>query len=208
MAPLKVVICQKSLKIWPKSMNLNLFAKYQKIWAKMAPSVVWLRKIGAQRCLVLKNWRPMCADSHETFWIFGNHPKRRCLWSVWEETFAQSVAWKLRKFGQKSFAPPKICLFLHLWLGHLTLETFHWFCFCMLANLHAHNKHLFSVKFSSREHWYRLPYWWYPYRLPLCPRYHLRSNFQILPKKVDAKCPHGIERVHTVITARSHAAHE
>jgi len=40
MAPLKVVICQKSLKIWPKSMNLNLFAKYQKIWAKMAPSVV------------------------------------------------------------------------------------------------------------------------------------------------------------------------
>jgi len=54
-------------------------------------------KNGAQRFYKNK-WRP----------FFGSHTKKR----------SENVAWQL--FGQKSFAPPKICLLLHLCFDSLT----------------------------------------------------------------------------------------
>jgi len=82
----KVWICRKSFKIWAKSMKM--FAKYPKFWAN---------------CL---NLRIKMTPSVVWFWKID--AQRR-------ENRMKTSFWKSRaSLGKKSFAPPKICLLLHL----------------------------------------------------------------------------------------------
>jgi len=102
----------------------DVFRHPQKFWFVENPGKILenLGKIpenpgknGGQHCLISKNsaqrlqrntWRP----------FFGGRTKKRSSWSLWEKcrqklhkkTFRSSLG----KFGQKSFAPPKICLLL------------------------------------------------------------------------------------------------
>jgi len=51
--------------------------------------------------------------------FLGDHINKIASWSLWEKKFLGKSRTKtfwtsLEKIGQKSFAPPKICLFLHL----------------------------------------------------------------------------------------------
>jgi len=70
---------------------------------------------GAQRCLILINWRPTWGESHEDLFlevipemicVGGNTHTKSC-----PKSFRQCLG----KFEQKYLAPPKICLLLHLW---------------------------------------------------------------------------------------------
>jgi len=76
-----------------------------KIRAKMAPNV--------------------CRKTHED--LFGGHTKKMSSWSMWEKIYRQSRTKTFRaslgKFGQKSFAPPKIFLLLHLRTSTLHLYS-------------------------------------------------------------------------------------
>jgi len=59
----------KSLKIWAKS--LKIWAKFPKYLGKIPENP---GKTGAQRCLILKKWRPTFAEKHiEIF--FGGRSK-------------------------------------------------------------------------------------------------------------------------------------
>jgi len=76
----------KSLKIWAKS--LKIWAKSLKIWAKTAPDV--------------------CRKTSEDHFL-GGHTKKTVSKSC------TTIFWaSLGKFGQKSFASPKLCLLLHV----------------------------------------------------------------------------------------------
>ena len=90
-----------------RAKSLEIWAKFLKIRAKMAPNGVWFREMTPKR--LQKNiWRP----------FFGGHTKRSS-WSLKEEICSQKshknfcrASWG--KLGQKSLAPPKMCLLLHL----------------------------------------------------------------------------------------------
>ena len=75
----------KSLKIFTKS--LKIWANSLKIWSKMAPNMVWFNKMAPKM-----TWRAF----------------------FWKSLFLESFRTSLGEFGQKSFAPPKIRLLLHL----------------------------------------------------------------------------------------------
>ena len=69
--------------------------------AKMASNVLWLEKIGPQR-----------VQNHmKTFFI----PKTVFMRKIRTKSGPKFFRANLRKFGKKSFAPPKICLLLLLW---------------------------------------------------------------------------------------------
>jgi len=84
------------LSLWK---SLKILAKYLKIWAKMAPNVVWLQIR-----------YPTFAEKQDHFW--RSHQKT--VGKICTTTFSA----RLRKFGQKSFAPPKIRLLPHLRSGY------------------------------------------------------------------------------------------
>jgi len=84
------------VKIRVKSLNLG---KLPASTGKNGAQVLRFQKNGAQRVQNLL---------HED--LFGGHPKN----GRHEKIFVHEVVQKSGKFGQKSFAPPKICLLLHL----------------------------------------------------------------------------------------------
>jgi len=95
-----------SLKIWAKS--LKIWAKSLKIRAKMAPNVVWLQKMAPN----------VCRKTQDD--LLGEVTPKKGLHDLCGKIFGRKSRTKsfqkhLGKFGQKSFAPPKICLLLHLW---------------------------------------------------------------------------------------------
>jgi len=79
-------ILAKSLKTFTNS--LKIWANSLKIWAKMAPNMLWFEK------MVPKTTRRAVFLEFSFFWV--------------------SSRASLGVFGQKSWAPPKICLLLHL----------------------------------------------------------------------------------------------
>jgi len=62
-------------------------------------------KNSAQRCLILKNWRPTWGESHETFFSFflGGHPKT----DLCGRKYTKSCASKFREIRAKIFRTPK-----------------------------------------------------------------------------------------------------
>ena len=75
---------------------------------------------GAQRCLTSKN-RARRLQKNKWRRFLAVTPKKRSSWSFWEKICRQmSQNNFLGKFGQKFFAPPKICVLLHLCLSQLT----------------------------------------------------------------------------------------
>jgi len=56
--------------------------------------------------------------------FFGGHTNNKSSCSLWEKICGQkedkNFSGKFGEFGQKSFAPPKLCLLLHLWLVVIT----------------------------------------------------------------------------------------
>jgi len=82
---------------------------------KMAPNVVWLQKMAPK----------VCKKSHEDFFgvtsqlFLRGHTKIRPSWPLWENFIGKSCTntfqASLGKYGQKSFAPPKIRRLLRLW---------------------------------------------------------------------------------------------
>ena len=95
--PRKIAVCALILQKWHRKWKCRhffylkimfVFGKLGEIWAKMVLEVSWFQKI---------------------------HPT----WSEMYRFFGGNFVWSsfragLGKFGQKSFAPPKICLLLHL----------------------------------------------------------------------------------------------
>ena len=106
----------KALNIWAKYLktfakSLKILKNSLKIRAKMAPSVLWFEKHGAQLFFIWKNGAQ-------------NHMKTFFFEVIWNAVFVRKYShkdWikifsgKFGTFGQKSFAPPKICLLIHLW---------------------------------------------------------------------------------------------
>jgi len=87
------------LKIWVKSLKIRVY---------MAPSVLRLQKMAPR----------VCRKTHEDFTLEVTPKKelhdlcgRKFVGKIAQKTFRASLG----KFGQKSFAVPKICLLLHLW---------------------------------------------------------------------------------------------
>jgi len=100
-------IREKSWKIWEKSENVR---KIPEILGKLPENTT---KNGAQYSLILIYWRPMWGESHEDF--FGGHPNMICVGgNARTKSCPKTFRASLGKFGQKSFAPPKIWLLLHL----------------------------------------------------------------------------------------------
>jgi len=148
--PQKVLICWKS---WPNpwkccqnSENLgkipenpNKIPKYlSKIpenLGKMVPNVVWLQKMAPNVCR-------KTSEDH----LLGGHTTKMVGKSC-TTTFLASLG----KFGQKSFAPPRICLLLHLlyvsndqqWVNNVLV---HWH-FCVL-------------KVICLKNWLKKNSWW------------------------------------------------
>ena len=86
------------LKIWPTSL---------KIGAKMAPNVAWLQKMTpniSKRIRADILWR-----SHQK--VHNDPCRKEFVGKSCTKTFLGCLG----KFGQKSFATPKICLLLNLW---------------------------------------------------------------------------------------------
>ena len=98
-------IREKSTKRFAK--YLKFWANYLQIWIKMALNVVSFLKIGAQRG---KN------HMKTPFWRSSQNDLCRRKYS---HRVALKLWASLGKFGQKSFAPPKICLLLHLCYGYI-----------------------------------------------------------------------------------------
>ena len=100
-APPKVLIWWQAGQYLRKS--VKTFANSLKVGGEMAPNVLWFEKNGAQRI-----------QNHMKAFYWRSSQKR----SSWESIRTDScpkIFWAIfGKFGQKSFAPPKICLLLHL----------------------------------------------------------------------------------------------
>jgi len=101
----------KSLKIRAKS--VKTFANSLQLRAKMAPNVCDLKEI-APNVLSFEKMAPKITRRR-----FFLEVIRNAVFMHKKIIFRAS----LRKFGQKSFAPPKICLLLHLWLHLLFAES-------------------------------------------------------------------------------------
>ena len=107
----------RGCKRTPKSFDLvKIHGNPSKICENLHQIPENLGKNGAQRGLIWKKWRPTFAESHEDLFSSWSSQKkvclRKCSHKKWPKTFF-GQGWG--KFGQKSFAPPKICLLLHLW---------------------------------------------------------------------------------------------
>jgi len=89
----------KDCKRTPKSFDLlKIWTKAQRIRVKIAPNVVWLKKMAPKVC-IKKTWRP----------FFGGCTKKRSSRSLWDKICSQKLHKKFSgKFGEiraKSFAP-------------------------------------------------------------------------------------------------------
>jgi len=99
----------------------------------MAPNVLWFEEMDPNMCFSLKKLRP--------------------IWSSWENIRTKSdpiifrARW--RKFGQKSFAPPKVCLLLHLCLLHPSLRLY------ILENINQGNLGIVRCRSRTSE-----AVWW------------------------------------------------
>jgi len=106
-APPKVVICWKS--------GQNHWKFWQDLW-KSGQNPWRSRKTGAQRCFTSKN---NAQRLQRNKWHFLGGDTKKCLHDLRGKQFVgkspTTIFWaSLGKFGQKSFAPPKNCLLLHL----------------------------------------------------------------------------------------------
>jgi len=83
-------------------------------WCKCTPKSFDLLKIWAKSLKIWQKWRPMSFYlENGFFWRSGTAVfMRKYSHKKWPNNFSG----KFRKFGQKSFATPQICLLLHLWL--------------------------------------------------------------------------------------------
>ena len=114
----------KSVEIWTKSVKtftnaLKIWAESQKIQAKMAPNILRIEKNGTQLAFIEEKWRSTCFNlikkmASQITWRPSSE-----IWFLWKNIHTK-IGQKffrasLGKFGQKSFAPPNICLLLHLW---------------------------------------------------------------------------------------------
>ena len=77
-----------------RAKSVKTFAKYLKIWTKLAPNVC--------RC----TWRPA---------FFGGHPGRRSFEKCLHKKCSKSFGQVWGNWGKNPFHPQKFCLLLHLW---------------------------------------------------------------------------------------------
>jgi len=75
----------------------------------MVPNIIWLQI-----------WHPMFAEKPVKTIILEVTPKNG------RQNVHDKFLRKFGKFGQKSFAPPKICLLLHLWVCDSMIEMRQW----------------------------------------------------------------------------------
>ena len=71
-------------------------------------------KNGAEHAFIWKNGANLCRITWRP--LFGVHPKDGRYEKIIAQKVTQIFRASLGKFGQKSFAPPKICLLVHLCL--------------------------------------------------------------------------------------------
>ena len=131
-APPNVLICWKSGKKKPENLgkisenlgkipeNPNKIPKYlgeiPENLGKMAPNVFWLRKMAPK----------VCRKTSEDYFYWGHTAKtvgKSCTTTFWAS---------LGKFGRKSFAPPKMCLLLHLCIEPKHAASMQFTCLCCI----------------------------------------------------------------------------
>jgi len=104
-----LIIRAKSLKIWAKS--LKIWEKSLKIRTKSL-NILAKSLTSAQKCrrtlFYFEKWRPRLAEK-QVKTIFVGHTTKTV-----GKSFTITFSASLVLFGQKSFAPPKICFLLHL----------------------------------------------------------------------------------------------
>jgi len=92
----------------PKSFDLlKILATTLIIRVKIVPNVAWIQKTAPK----------VCRKTYED--LFWRSHQKRSWWSLWikfvEKSCTKPFSGKFGKFGQKSFANPKMCQLLNLW---------------------------------------------------------------------------------------------
>jgi len=103
---------------WKSGQNSWKSAKSAEIWAKSVKTLAKPLKLWANSLQIPQKWRPTCFGLKKVApnvcritWKLFSFQNRLNSHKKCSKFFRAS----LRKFGQKSFAPPNICVLLHLW---------------------------------------------------------------------------------------------